>query len=293
MATYDFSQLRNDMVNGARATFSLWREQNPNDQFYAFALYTDDSAEGATPAANSQQSLERCLHRYQSRSRQLAVRQMPFVRFCPDEWMYHGGVASDWEAIWERNATLGDVDDDSFRTYKDQMLETMILTLQDLDTQRFFGVGAERESVTLMVWITDSSEAVKWWVRSIRRLNPEKVFERFWTVLPEETRFVAQMDDLSDAQKRHVADQLAASLCVVDREIEQNDSISNKQTIRDTLARLAAKLRMHSWREEDFGHLIPYHIHSISGDASINRVRSQLYHAAKECYKIAAGRDLE
>src|SRR5437867_1618718 len=55
----EFAKLRPELVKAARRTFEMLRERHPDDQFYAYALYTDDDAGGVTAAAASAQSLQR------------------------------------------------------------------------------------------------------------------------------------------------------------------------------------------------------------------------------------------
>jgi hypothetical protein len=46
-----------------------------------------------------------------------------------------------------------------------------------LDEEGYFGTGASRAGVTLMVYVSDSGD--QWWAESVRRLNPPAVVERF------------------------------------------------------------------------------------------------------------------
>jgi hypothetical protein len=55
----------------------------------------------------------------------------------------------------------------------------MIQCLADLDGEGFFGRNAEREHITLMIWITDSSLAEEWWAKSVKQLNPATVYDSF------------------------------------------------------------------------------------------------------------------
>jgi hypothetical protein len=70
----------------------------------------------------------------------------------------------------------------------DRAFETMIQVLADLDSERLFGRGEEREAITLMIWITDSSLAEDWWAKSVKQLNPVKVYERFISEIPVDYR---------------------------------------------------------------------------------------------------------
>ncbi|MBC7821248.1 MAG: DUF4303 domain-containing protein [Planctomycetaceae bacterium] len=173
-----FTQLRHDMANAARLTFDYFQREHPTEDFYAFALYTDDDASGAIPAANSEQSFERAKQRY------VASHSSPTpekLRYTPDEWGYAGGFGAidEWHTIWETNETIGS-DDGVLRR-----LETMMLALKDLDAEGYFGDGPQREKITLMIWITDSYNANEWRVRSVKELNPRTVYKRFLSEFPQ------------------------------------------------------------------------------------------------------------
>src|SRR4051794_9683385 len=103
MKRYDFDRLRKDMAKAARRTFGFYRDSHPGELFYAFALYTDDDAGGAIPAASSEQSLQRVIKRYTSGGYSLPG--IGHLRYCPDEWAYCGGkgAGDEWARIWQVN----------------------------------------------------------------------------------------------------------------------------------------------------------------------------------------------
>ena len=179
-----FDQLRRDMAKAAGNTFGTYRRQHPDEDFYAFALYNDDDAGGANCAANTEQSLERATRRYIDGGYTLP--EPGHMRYVPDEWVSSGaeGNVDEWRRIWAMNDALSATAGLSFRDYKQQALEAMVLALKDVDAAGFFGRGAERERVTLLVWITDSAEAEAWWLRSIKELNPDPVYGRFLSAAP-------------------------------------------------------------------------------------------------------------
>jgi hypothetical protein len=179
-----FERLRREMAKAARRTFRVYQQQHPDEEFYAFALYTDDDAGAAVCAANTEQALARATQRYRARGG--TAPEPGHLRYIPDEWAYSGaeGNIGAWAKIWEMNRALADDDGIAFRTYKNNALEAMLLALKDLDAEGFFGSSAERERVTLLVWITDSAEAEKWWLRSIKELNPRAVYKRFSAEAP-------------------------------------------------------------------------------------------------------------
>jgi hypothetical protein len=172
------------MAKAARLTFSVYKQQHPDEDFYAFALYTDDDAGGANCAANTEQSLKRATQSYIDGGYTLP--EPGQMRYIPDEWVYSGaeGSIDAWGKIWEMNEALAADDSFWFKRYKKKALEAMILALKDLDADEFFGTGRDRERITLLIWITDSADAENWWLRSIEQLNPKPVYKRFLSELP-------------------------------------------------------------------------------------------------------------
>jgi hypothetical protein len=89
--------------------------------------------------------------------------ELGLLRYCPDEWRrgdYSGRTRPSQQAWKKVDDLLIPILDDDNRTWEQAArpaFETMIQTLADLDDQGFFGRRAERESITLMIWITDSS----------------------------------------------------------------------------------------------------------------------------------------
>lgn len=180
-----FEILRRELSIAARLSFQAFREEAPDEQFYAFALFTSDDAEGANTAANTEEGFQRALQYY--------AREWPSVlergcegeiRYSPGEWAYDGagGDAEQWTKVWQMNDALKkDLD---FYAFKLQLLETMVLSLHDLDQEGFFGAGEERDKITLMIAMGDLDLGRRKWVQSVKRLNPASVFERFIEAMP-------------------------------------------------------------------------------------------------------------
>jgi hypothetical protein len=175
----EYAKLRLAMAKAARSTFKEYRDRHPAERLYVYALYTDDDATGAIPAANSVQSVEQTKKRYSSRGSK--VPNLAYLRYDPAEWSHIGVRAGnkEWKAIGEMTDALSEDGSISLGERRRNLLQAMLLSLKDLDQEGFFGVGAEREAVTLMIWITDSADAETWRQRSIRELNPRVVHERF------------------------------------------------------------------------------------------------------------------
>jgi hypothetical protein len=182
-----FEQARRAIVEAARLTFDDYRHAHPHESFYAFAMYADNRGRGLSPASHTEES-------YAS---QLAVNsvyaedELGLLRYCPDEWStdYTGSVRRDeWLQV---TRLLDPVLDDrtlSWEQSSGRVFETMIQALGELDDEGGFGRGAQREAITLMIWISDSGLARDWWARSVRSLNPRTVYERFVSEITGEYR---------------------------------------------------------------------------------------------------------
>ena len=59
MTKIDFPRLRREIKEAARRAFETIANNHPNEQFYAFALYSDDGAMTVVPATNSEEALRR------------------------------------------------------------------------------------------------------------------------------------------------------------------------------------------------------------------------------------------
>jgi hypothetical protein len=175
-----FERVRRAMVEATRLIFTDYRKDHAGETFYAFALYADNYAQGMNPASQTEEAYQRRL----AKNTMYGPGELGLLRYCPDEWdMDYCGTHRDEE--WSKVTDLLDpiLEDDNL-TWEQAArpaFETMIQALAELDQEGFFGRGADREAVTLMIWITDSSLAEEWWAKSVKQLNPAKVYERFIT----------------------------------------------------------------------------------------------------------------
>jgi hypothetical protein len=182
-----FEKARRAMVEAARLTFDDYRRAHPDETFYAFALYADNQGDGLSPASHTQEAYESQL----AVNSMYAEDELGLLRYCPDEWSsaYTGSARRDeWSKV---SSLLDPILDDTTLSWEQssgRVFETMIQALGDLDGEGAFGRGAQREAITLMIWITDSGLARDWWARSVRSLNPRTVYERFISEIPAEYR---------------------------------------------------------------------------------------------------------
>jgi len=137
------------------------------------------------PASQTEEAYQARLTKnkgYQERlaNNKLREGEVGLLRYCPDEWdMKYCGTQrrNEWSQATDLLDLLLADETVAARASVDRAFETMIQVLAELDAEEFFGRGEGREAITLMIWITDSSLAEDWWAKSVKQLNPARVYE--------------------------------------------------------------------------------------------------------------------
>src|SRR2546430_2649169 len=95
-------------------------------------------------------------------------------RYNPDEWWatapgpVPGGRGRDW---WgDLSGVIADVYEQAGGEQPDVTFDLLTDTLKALDEEGYFGTGAAREAVILMVYVSDNAVSEEWWPESVRRL---------------------------------------------------------------------------------------------------------------------------
>ncbi|HYE17764.1 MAG TPA: DUF4303 domain-containing protein [Tepidisphaeraceae bacterium] len=163
------------LKEAATKAFSDLRAAHSGEQFYAFALYTDDDAAGIAPAANTEGALAERLAQYKFKN----PLDVLSVRWNTGEWKFAMVGA---EHFGPSDALLAEVEKaaGTFKKYRQRVFDAMIGALAALDREGFFGVGADRERATLLCAVTDADKAGEQFSeRSIRELNPPSVIAAY------------------------------------------------------------------------------------------------------------------
>jgi hypothetical protein len=194
---FDLTEARRLIKEGARTFFARMREKFPNEVFYVYVLYTtDDDARLASLVANSEQGHEETVAKYranESMMKSYAERGFEFnpasYRWSFAEWSYIGGAA-EMEPFYALIDAVETDDEDEDPTeppgpetdvdLRAQAYAAMVLGFRDLDAEGFFGVGPEREKVTIFCSMVDSEETVWLEAESAKFLNPPQVYDRFF-----------------------------------------------------------------------------------------------------------------
>ena len=141
----DFAALRREVTVAARDAFGVVRVQHPDEKFYAFALYSDDSAMTICPAANTDLGHDRCVNRYSKYTPPIPISSNE-IRWSTAEWAYEGCEdRNQFDRVCEiinSNEAYAVDDPNEFIRFKGRVFATMVLGLQDLDSNGFFGTEA-------------------------------------------------------------------------------------------------------------------------------------------------------
>jgi hypothetical protein len=169
----DWNALEFEIYKAARNAFDDLRKTHPDEEFYAYALYTDSDACTVCPAANSLRGFAKAV----SQESDLSAADVAYYKWATSEWAYEGWKSSYFREI---SAQLRASENRAnFATFKRGVAASMIGALKKLDADGFFGVGAEREKLVLFISVTDDNSAESVENESARLLNPKSVYERF------------------------------------------------------------------------------------------------------------------
>jgi hypothetical protein len=173
----DWNALEYEIYRAARNAFDDLRKAHPDEEFYAYALYTDSDAGTVCPAANSLREFAKAV----SQESDLSAADLAYYKWATSEWAYEFGKASYFKEISAQlmASVLALENQANHATFKRNVAASMTGALKKLDADGFFGVGAEREKLVLFISVTDDDSAESVENESARLLNPKSAYERF------------------------------------------------------------------------------------------------------------------
>jgi ankyrin repeat protein len=202
----DFLKLREMIRDATRQTFIAVREACVFDKLYAFALFSDDDAVTVVPAANTEGWFRHCV----AKARATEPESVNYYRWAFPEWGSYcqlpavAGAAEAFEAISDSlRCDVEHGDEAEFVRYKGRVFASMVLGLQDLFNEGFFGVGKDRDQLTLLCSVSDSCCSTWLEEASARQLNSTqsyKVFLKEWKTYQEED-FNLHQEDPADVYR--------------------------------------------------------------------------------------------
>ena len=171
------NQIAEVIAKSAEAAFSKIIEENPEHEFYAFALTTNSDADYVNGSVNSHQNREKIIKDAGENGDKYK-----------DYYTWFPGVWKDFEFVYPDlfnpvNDILrkyhNELLDDGFIEYRDDVFESMIKALKILNDKGFWGQDEKRSSVTVFMTIYDCYLTEEYEEKSARLLNPKETFEEF------------------------------------------------------------------------------------------------------------------
>jgi len=180
MASIDYAELSMKVRDGLRATFTDLLAANPNRSFYAFAIWTDDSLQFASAAANTEEGLVATVQHYKEEvdPKYDTTSTRNSMRWAYGDWEFFP-VDDGEEHLSDVNAVLQDnfdADEAVFEEQIEPLWQALLDGFLQLEKDGFFGTGKARSKVTLLLVGDLGDEIVEQWATA---LNPPDVAERY------------------------------------------------------------------------------------------------------------------
>jgi len=179
MTSNDCAEFADRVRDGLRATFTDLLAANPDRSFYAFAIWTDDSLQFAKAAANTEEGLTVTVQHYKKEvdPEYNTTSTRNSMRWSYGDWEFFPVDAeehlSDVDAVLSANFNA---DEDVFEKQIEPLWHALLEGFHQLDAEGFFGTGAERSKITLLVVGHVPDDIVDHWVTV---LNPETVAQQY------------------------------------------------------------------------------------------------------------------
>lgn len=162
------NDIEDKIYEAAKLTFTQLRQQS-QEEFYAYALYTDDSAMTVVPAANSLNGLAVKLQE----EAEIGEPDEPiklYYKWASAEWQYEAWGGKNFQDIC--SIVRHHPKRVEFTAFREEVINAMTQALKRLDNEGFFGTGSQRKAITLFVTSSDSDDAEEIENRSAVTLNP-------------------------------------------------------------------------------------------------------------------------
>jgi hypothetical protein len=182
MASIDYAELSKKVSDALRAMFTDLLAANPDRSFYTFAIWTDDSLQFASAAANTEEGLVATVQRYRTEvdPKYDTTSTRNNMRWAHGDWEFFP-VDNGEEHLSDINAVLQDncdADEDVFAEQIEPLWQVLLDGFLQLEKDGFFGTGEARSKITLLLVGDLDDEIVDHWATV---LNPPDVAERYIT----------------------------------------------------------------------------------------------------------------
>lgn len=136
-----------------QATFEAIKKlltEKPDENFYAFSLYTDSSAMTVSLSANSEERLHSILNVEEDKSKET----QSYYKWATSEWAYEGFYAENFSNI--SKSLRESSDRENFVQFKNKLIQMLINVLKKIKLSE---LAPELSTSALFVSITDDDEA--------------------------------------------------------------------------------------------------------------------------------------
>jgi hypothetical protein len=168
------------VYEASKGAFSAVIGANPNQSFYAFALWTDDSLQFLYPAANTEEALTATVRRYRETvdPKYGCTSTQAGMRWSYGDWGFFPAEVGEkyFEDINEALRVNIESTEEEFKAGIELLWPAILSGFQRLELERFFGSGPERSKITLLLVGDLDGELVNSWVSA---LNPPKIVDRY------------------------------------------------------------------------------------------------------------------
>jgi hypothetical protein len=169
------------VYEASKAAFTALTGANPNQSFYAFGLFTDDSLQFLYPVANTEEALTATVRRYRETvdPKYGCISTRVGMRWSYGDWGFFpyqdGGYFGEINRVLSENFDRR-IADKEFDDGQESLWDAIFIGFCKLESENFFGTGPARSKITLLLVGDLPWELVTAWVSA---LNPQDVVEQF------------------------------------------------------------------------------------------------------------------
>ncbi|WP_426162821.1 DUF4303 domain-containing protein [Pseudoduganella sp. R-34] len=181
MTTDKAAQQQNTLKRELLSAWQSFGDRYPDDDFYAFGLYTTDTASYCGAVACSEQGLESAADNYAEhygsnfelhrQSLRWSIGDSPFF----DEGLDMMPLTNELRAL--EPDPYSDGDESEIEASRERFFAAAFAAIKELDDEGILGTGQARERVILSVWLHDESHAMK--LDAAAKLNCRPSVERY------------------------------------------------------------------------------------------------------------------
>ncbi|PCJ53790.1 MAG: hypothetical protein COA79_22525 [Planctomycetota bacterium] len=178
-------ELERQVYEASKLAFSYLLHANPEEKFYTFALWTDDSLQFLNPVANTEDGLDRTVQRYRKEvdPKYNTTSTHDGMRWSYGDWVFFPDIGE--EQFADINDSLNsifnlDMTDDEYDEIMEPLWVAIIKGFARLDSDGFFGADEGRHKITLLI-VGDLPEELLY--DCAKNLNPTVIADEYinWT----------------------------------------------------------------------------------------------------------------